>query len=71
MIEAVGDAAVDLAPRARSILDQVYATDPPLYGAATIAEMGHLVCRWLETHHPELSDEAINAVANRFTFDWK
>jgi hypothetical protein len=68
--EAVGDAAAELGPRARSIVDSVYDANPPIHNAATVAEKGQLVRRWLKTNHPELSDHAISAVVNRFTFDW-
>lgn len=56
LCEAVGDAAAELGPRAMSIVDAVYDVYPPPHNAATVAEMGQLVRRWLKTNHPELSD---------------
>jgi hypothetical protein len=61
----------DLLPRIKAILDELHAADPPLWQAATVAEIGRRVEAWLRAHHPELSDEAITAVSNQFAFEWR
>jgi hypothetical protein len=65
------DAAVDLLPRLRAILDAMYGADPPLHHVATERELGRRAEEWLRTNHPELSPGAVRAVANRFAFDWR
>lgn len=45
--------------------------DPPLWDADTPAQMGDRVASLLQTRHPDLSSEAVKAVANDFTFSWK
>jgi hypothetical protein len=45
--------------------------DPPLWDADTAAQAGDRVASWLQTRHPDLSSEAVKAVANDLTFSWK
>jgi hypothetical protein len=71
VVDVAGDAALDLLPRIKAILDGLHAADPPLWQAATVAEIGRRAEAWLRAHHPELSDEAITAVSNHFAFEWK
>ncbi|MGY4771483.1 hypothetical protein ACXC9Q_31625 [Kribbella sp. CWNU-51] len=71
-MEAAGDSAPDLMPRITAILDQCYEEEKSsFWQAGTVAEMGRAVDEWLRANHAELSDDAICAVANRFTFDNK
>jgi hypothetical protein len=69
--DVVGDAAVDLLPRIQALLDEVYAPELRLWEERTVGDIADRVSRWLRAHHPELSDDAINAVSNQFAFDWK
>jgi hypothetical protein len=65
------EAASDVLPKVRAILDAMYSADPPLYNVATVAELGESASAWLRVNHPELSPEAVRAAANRFAFDWR
>ena len=69
--EAEGDAGRQLLPRVRDLIDDVYSTEPPLWQAASVSEMGRNVEAYLQAHWPELSDEAVQAVCNNYAFDWK
>jgi hypothetical protein len=71
VVEAVGDLAPDVVPRIRAMLDDLYSTQPPLWNDPDIANVGRRAAAWLRNRHSELSDAAIEAVANQFTFDWK
>jgi hypothetical protein len=72
LVEAAGDSAPDLMPRITASLDQCYEEEKSsFWQAGTVAEMGRAVDEWLRANHAELSDDAIRAVANRFTFDNK
>jgi len=66
-----GNSAPDIVPRITAILDEVYSADPPLFQANSVVDMYWLVDAFLRGHHAELSDDAVKAIANRFTFDWK
>ena len=66
-----GNAAADILPRIKAILEEVYSADLPLFQAASVADMYRQVDTFLRARHAELSDDAIKAIANRFTFDWK
>jgi hypothetical protein len=66
-----GNAAPDIVPRISAILDEVYSADPPLFLATSVLEMYGRVDAFLRGRHAELSDDAVKAIANRFTFDWK
>jgi hypothetical protein len=68
---AVGPVALDLVPRVKGILDELYDAEPPIWGAPSVAEIGQNVVEWLNQHHPELSPDAIAAAAKRLSFDWK
>ena len=65
------DAAFDVLPRVRRILDTMYGADPPLYDVPTEAELGQRASEWLLMNHPEVSPEAIRATSNRFAYDWR
>lgn len=66
-----GDAAFDLVPRIREMLGRLYSVDPPLWAHSDIAEVGRQAGQWLRAHYPTLSDDAVKAVTNRFSFDWR
>jgi hypothetical protein len=71
VVDVVGDAAVDLVPRVQAILAELDTVDPPLYNVATLAEMSDRVDGFLRERHPELTTDAIQAVQNRYTYDWR
>ena len=66
-----GNAAFDILPRIKGILDEVYSADPPLFQTASTSDMYWRVDAFLRGRHAELSDDAIKAIANQFAFDWK
>jgi hypothetical protein len=71
-VEVVGtDAALELIPRIRDLLEDLHGAEPPLWAAASAAEIGGRAEVWLKSRHPELSAEATRALANQFAFDWK
>lgn len=71
VVEVAGDAAPELLPRIKAIWDELHATKPPLWQAPTLAEVGRRAEAWLKAHHPELSDEAVTAACNQFTYEWR
>ena len=72
VVERVGyDAALDLLPRVRAVVDGLYGADPPLSYDANPPELGRRASEWLHRNHPELSPDAVRAVANKFAYDWR
>jgi hypothetical protein len=71
VVDAVGGEAPVVLPRIKAIVDEVYSAEPELWQSPDLAEVGRRVEVWLRARCPELSDEAVVAVRNRFTFDWK
>jgi hypothetical protein len=71
VIEDMGGAGLDLIPPVKSLVDELYEAKPPLWAADSVDAIGQRVGAWLRQHHPELSDEAIRAVANQYAFDWR
>jgi hypothetical protein len=71
VVTAVGDLAADVIPRIKNILNALYAAEPPLSLAPSVEQLGENASRWLRTTHPELTEEAVRQLANRFAFDWK
>ena len=71
VVECAGERGFDLLPPVKELVGAVYDADPPLYNSRTVNEMGDAVARFLRERHPELSEEAVEAVANRFAFDYK
>lgn len=67
----LGDRALDVVPKVRSILAGLEAVTPPFWNTASLRDMGSKVEQWLRTHHPELDEKAVEAVANSYTFAWK
>ncbi|HEY8474540.1 MAG TPA: hypothetical protein VIL37_18140 [Natronosporangium sp.] len=71
VVAAIGSArAAEVLPRITAIMHEMYATRE-LSGTPDLAELGRRAEVWLRAECPELSGEAVNAVANRFAFDWK
>ena len=66
-----GKASRNLFPRIRDLLDDLYNAEPPLWASDSVAEVGRRAESWLGSRHPELTGEAIRALANQFAFDWK
>jgi hypothetical protein len=72
VMQVVGErAGFDLVPRIRRLLEDLHNAEPPLWAAESVAEIGRRAEAWLGSRHPELSGEAIRALANQFAFDWK
>jgi hypothetical protein len=72
VIQVAGEgAALDLVPRVRRLLDDLHDADPPLWAAESVGEIGRRAEAWLGLRYPELTAEAIRALANGFAFDWK
>jgi hypothetical protein len=71
VVAAIGDQALDLIPRVKDIVEAFYTAAPPLSQASSVAQLGENACRWLRRNHPELTEEAVSQLANRFSFDWK
>jgi hypothetical protein len=71
VVAAIGDTALDLLPRLKAIMEQLHGAEPPLWNHSSLAEVGRLAEVWLQAHYPQLSADAIEAVRNRFTFDWR
>jgi len=71
VVEVMGDAGLDLIPRVKLLMDDLYGAEPPLCAAESLEEIGRRVESWLRLHRPELSDEAIRKLVNRYTFDFK
>lgn len=70
VVAAVGaTAAPDLLTRIKGIEHELYEAAPVLWQAPSVLEIGLRTEAWLKAHHPELSDDAISALANRFSFE--
>ncbi|MGI8625624.1 MAG: hypothetical protein ACR2J5_03485 [Geodermatophilaceae bacterium] len=63
---ACGSAAPELLARIKAMFKELYAEKPE-----DSPEAGGLAKAWLRAHHPELSDEAVDAVSNQFAFNWR
>ena len=74
-LESVADVAggrdAELPARVKALVDELYGVGPPLWDAATPEEMARRVDAWLAANHPELTDAAIRALHNMYTFDFK
>jgi hypothetical protein len=71
VVEEIGGAGLDLIPRVKSLVDELHDATPPLWAADSVEEIGHRVEVWLRGNYPELSDEAVRALANQYAFDWR
>ena len=71
LVERFGvDQALDLVPSVRRLTDEFYESDAK-YVAADHAEMGEIASRRFHDLHPEISDEAVRALAWCYTYDYK
>lgn len=71
VLDAIGDQAPDVLPRIKMIVDEMYSAETALWQSPDLAEVARRAEAWLRARCPELSNEAVIAVRNRFTFDWK
>jgi hypothetical protein len=64
------DRAAELVKRIHELTSEFYASDAR-HTVAELSEMGDLAAREFRRRHPELSDEAVDALAWCYTFDYK
>lgn len=70
VVQAFGDASVDLMPAVLAMEDDFYQSDARDI-AADLTEMGILAKNQFRNLHPEISDDAIEALAWCYTWDYK
>ncbi|MDQ6948994.1 MAG: hypothetical protein M3256_22720 [Actinomycetota bacterium] len=71
LIERFGeDVGIDLVPRVKEMATEFSSSDARLY-AATLSEMGARAASEFRQHHPELAEDAVQALAWCYTFDFK
>jgi hypothetical protein len=64
------EAASELLPAMKSLMDEFYLSDAK-YTAADLVEMGRMATKEFKAKHPEVADEALEALAWCYTFDFK
>ncbi|WP_338178658.1 hypothetical protein [Jatrophihabitans sp.] len=64
------DDALDLVPRILAIFDLVDGA-PPFWQTEDLATATDRIEGLVRDEHPELSDDAIRAIANQYSFTWK
>jgi hypothetical protein len=64
------EGAADLIPRIRQLEDEFYASDAR-FVVSDLKEMGDAAAHRFQSMHPELSEEAIRALAWCYTYDFK
>jgi hypothetical protein len=64
------EAAISLLPLIRHLEEEFYSSDAR-FVVADLKEMGDVAAGQFRQAHPELSDEAIRALAWCYTFDYK
>ncbi|HEY7640443.1 MAG TPA: hypothetical protein VH814_12010 [Steroidobacteraceae bacterium] len=64
------EAAIDLLPKLRALKEEFYTSDA-WKRAKDLREMQELSAAEFRLRHPELTDEAINAFALCYTYDYK
>ena|SRR5215469_18108742 len=62
--------AADLVPRIRQLEDDFYASDAR-FTVADLAEMGMVAASQFRQRHPETSEDAVQALAWCYTYDYK
>jgi len=62
--------AHELMPKIQELEDEFYSTDARFL-ADSLAEMGQIASAQFRGRHPELSDDAVMALAWCYTFDFK
>jgi hypothetical protein len=71
VVDAFGaDEALDLIPEVRRLADDFYKSDAR-HRAKDLVEMGELASTAFRVRHPEVSGEAVGALAWCYTFDYK
>lgn len=71
LVEKYGsDVAADLLPRIRHLEDAFYTSDAS-FTVADIKEMGDVAADQFRKSHPEISDDAVRALAWCYTYDYK
>jgi hypothetical protein len=65
-----GLASIELLPALRALRTEFYESDARLV-TGDVAEMGRLASAEFRQRHPEISDAAIDALANLYAFDYK
>src|SRR5665648_611099 len=66
VVEIAPHVAHDLLSRIKTIMDEVYSAEPPLWQSPSISEMGRQVEAFVTAGHPGLFPEAVNALANSY-----
>jgi hypothetical protein len=64
------DTAADLMPGLRQLEDEFYASDAQ-FTVADLKEMGDVAADQFRRAHPEISDDAVRALAWCYTYDYK
>jgi hypothetical protein len=64
------EAACELLPAIRSLLDEFYQSDAK-YTAADLVEMGRTATEEFKTKHSDIADEVLKALAWCYTFDFR
>ena len=71
LVATYGEAiAREILPRLRELEDDFYASDAR-YTAADLQEMSDIAVTHFRERHPEISDDAVRALAWCYTFDFK
>lgn len=71
LIDVYGPAlAAELLPRIKQLEDEFYSSDAR-HTTDTLAQMGERAAEQFRLSHPEISEEAIGALAWCYTFDFK
>lgn len=67
----VNEYGPSLLPQVLSIVDEAGRIDVDWSSGLTLEAAGNFVKHEMEKRHPELTDEALNAIAWKYTFDWR
>lgn len=71
LVEVYGpEDAADLLPQLRHLEDSFYASDAR-FTVADLKEMGHIAASQFHEIHPEISEDAVRALAWCYTYDYK
>lgn len=61
----------DLLRNVKQVVADVNGAEPPLHEYERLADMAQAVRDFLHDRYAELSAEAVDAVVERFTYDWR
>lgn len=71
LVERFGaSTTADLLPRIRELEDDFYASNAR-FTVSDLGEMGHVAADQFRETHPEISDNAVRALAWCYTYDYK